>query len=658
MIWKWGINMNRPSNMQVYKDMDLKLGIKSSLPKAKSTLSLLIFLWLSSDRNADLKYSVQDSSQIRMSEVCKNNLEAFIQSVDNRTNFDTVMEKVEKNCLFQSQLESLIVAFELVWKLAKIRFTDKGKANSAERTGNARFEKMITFTSNMDLIDIIVSSSDNYLKILLIWLLEKEVDASLEIYENKLVKALTCMAEDTICKLKDGEDDIIFNPLSIYDALDSYDAQVDVRGDAEAKGALRVLKGALNEGLNAYLKYYGGKVSVGTEETFLDMKEYAKRVKAYHSLQYIKLNSDSVEVETEETKEIFQNDFANNRIIFGAPGTGKSHRLESDSKYFRDNMERVTFHPNYSYAQFVGTYKPIQGEQATDIKYEYVPGPFMRTYINALNKPEEKFLLLIEEINRANAAAVFGDVFQLLDRKNGVSEYPIAASEDIKKYLLDNLGCLKDKNINELSDEEKKKYLEMRIPANMYIWATMNSADQGVFPMDTAFKRRWEFEYISVNEPEQVAEIEKYVIPMCVNTEHGYYVNWNVLRTRINDILIDNCKINEDKLLGPFFISINMLDDIKLNKDEKDRVLAIDEASRSDEDNNILVETHKKEISFMKAFENKVIMYLFEDVMKMRAEKIFVRYAQDKGKMIFSEICKTFEKDGEQIFGITDIDHI
>lgn len=347
-----------------------------------------------------------------------------------------------------------------------------------------------------------------------------------------------------------------------------------------------------------------------------------------------------------------------NRIIFGAPGTGKSHKLEDDSKQFGENMERVTFHPNYSYAQFVGTYKPIQGENPTDIKYEYVPGPFMRTYVNALNNPEKKFLLLIEEINRANVAAVFGDVFQLLDRKNGVSEYPIATSEDIKKHLLKKLDCLKNQDINELSDEEKKMYIEMKIPENMYIWATMNSADQGVFPMDTAFKRRWEFEYISVNEPEQVAKIEKYVIPMCANTEQGYYVNWNDLRTRINSILIDNCKVNEDKLLGPFFISKNMLDDIKADKDEKDRILATDEETRSDEDNNILVEVHKKEISYMKAFESKVIMYLFEDVMKMRAEKIFIDYAQKKGKMIFSEICKAFEEDGEHIFGIADIGHL
>ena len=157
--------MNRPQNMQIYKDMDLKLGIKSSSPKAKSTLALLILMWLSSDRSADLKYSIQESSTIRISEVCKENLKEFIHSVDNSMDFEDILEKIEKNCLFQSQLESLIVALELVWKLAKIRFADSAKANSAERTGNARFEKILTFTSNMDLVDVIVSSNDNYSKI-------------------------------------------------------------------------------------------------------------------------------------------------------------------------------------------------------------------------------------------------------------------------------------------------------------------------------------------------------------------------------------------------------------------------------------------------------------------------------------------------------------
>ena len=164
----------------------------------------------------------------------------------------------------------------------------------------------------------------------------------------------------------------------------------------------------------------------------------------------------------------------------------------------------------------------------------------------------------------------------------------------------------------------------MRIPNNMFIWATMNSADQGVFPMDTAFKRRWEFEYIGVDDGAK--EVEKYIIPIG-NKEHRKYVKWNDLRERINDILVsDECKVNEDKLLGPFFISKNMLESACENEER-----------------------------FIKAFESKVIMYLFEDAVKMRPKNIFKKH---EGKMTFSAICKTFEEKGEELFGISDIESV
>lgn len=349
-----------------------------------------------------------------------------------------------------------------------------------------------------------------------------------------------------------------------------------------------------------------------------------------------------------------------NRIIFGAPGTGKSFKLEEDSKKFGKNVERVTFHPNYSYSQFVGTYKPVQGVKKTDICYEYMPGPFMRVYLKAMNNPNLKYLLLIEEINRANVAAVFGEIFQLLDRKCGISEYPIATSEDIKKYLFENLKCCEGKAWKGLSEDEMRKCLTMSIPDNMYIWATMNSADQGVFPMDTAFKRRWEFEYLSVNDNEQVAAIKDYVIPMCFkDNKADHYIGWDSLRIRINNILTsEKCKVNEDKLLGPFFISKNMLDEIKNNKEQIDELEAKDEASRTEKDNEALKDMHQKENSYIKAFESKVIMYLFEDVMKMRPENIFIGHQKKNGKMIFSEICKAFEQDGEGIFGTENLENI
>lgn len=291
--------------------------------------------------------------------------------------------------------------------------------------------------------------------------------------------------------------------------------------------------------------------------------------------------------------------FSRNRIVFGAPGTGKSFQLNEDAKFFGTNFERVTFHPNYSYAQFVGTYKPIQdSSDEKQITYQYVPGPFMRIYAAAKQNPNNNYLLLIEEINRANVSAVFGDVFQLLDRNSdGESEYKVAASEDIKKYLAKK-GIYED---------------ELSIPSNMYIWATMNSADQGVFPMDTAFKRRWEFEYIGIDDNED--KVTDYEIPINSNKK----VNWNELRKAINTRLIE-MSINEDKLLGPFFLSKTVLENASDNPEK-----------------------------FVKLFKSKVIMYLFEDAAKMKVKQLF---KIDNNKYIFSEICKQFDEKGLDVFQI------
>lgn len=154
--------------------------------------------------------------------------------------------------------------------------------------------------------------------------------------------------------------------------------------------------------------------------------------------------------------------YSRNRIVFGAPGTGKSFALKHDTEEFlkgtSGTMERVTFHPDYTYSQFVGTYKPVS--DAGTIKYEFVPGPFMRVFVDAvksgMTKKPQPHVLVIEEINRAKVAAVFGDVFQLLDRDDdGVSEYDIQTSEDIRKYLAKEIGG------------KPSNYARIRIPNNM-----------------------------------------------------------------------------------------------------------------------------------------------------------------------------------------------
>ncbi|GAA0089495.1 AAA family ATPase [Clostridium perfringens] len=306
-----------------------------------------------------------------------------------------------------------------------------------------------------------------------------------------------------------------------------------------------------------------------------------------------------------------------NRIIFGAPGTGKSNKLENEKGVFGNNFERVTFHPNYSYSQFVGTYKPVpkkviakNGIETETITYEYVPGPFMRSLVKAIRSIKSEnptpYLLLIEEINRANVAAVFGDVFQLLDRKNGISEYAIETSEDMRSYLVKELG-------GDLKDYEK-----IRIPENLYIWATMNSADQGVFPMDTAFKRRWEFEYIGINE--NSSSMENVMVKL---GDDNHDVNWNNLRKAINNKLSIDCKVNEDKLIGPYFLSND--------------IIKVSEGSNFVEDND----------KFKKAFKSKVIMYLFEDAVKQRKQDLFVGCDCSR----YSLICEAFDAIGEGIFG-------
>lgn len=314
----------------------------------------------------------------------------------------------------------------------------------------------------------------------------------------------------------------------------------------------------------------------------------------------------------------YQSSFDRNRILFGAPGTGKSYTINKEAKELigennEDDYERVTFHPDYAYAHFVGTYKPIPSKdiQGNDtITYAYVPGPFMRVYVKALknsrNANARPFLLIIEEINRANVAAVFGDIFQLLDRGDDeVSEYPIQASEDIKAYLARELGG------------KPENYTKIRIPDNMFIWATMNSADQGVFPMDTAFKRRWDFTYLGIDDSDEKIR-GKYVY---LADDKSQKVEWNKLRKAINRFLAKE-KINEDKQLGPYFISRSIV--VPSAGDEIDRE------------------------RFIRVFKNKVIMYLFEDAARQKRAKLFEGCFQNSTR--YSEICREFDMKGIGIF--------
>lgn len=319
---------------------------------------------------------------------------------------------------------------------------------------------------------------------------------------------------------------------------------------------------------------------------------------------------------------------SHNLIYFGAPGTGKSYQLNklAGDSFAKKNIRRVTFYPDYTYSQFVGCFKPYSEPGSKEISYEFVEGPFLKTYLEAIAHPYDNFVLLIEEINRANPAAVFGDVFQLLDRdKDGNSVYSVAAPKEMAGCIGKYLKTFKEDA--DVRDAIERYYdpdmdfdvfreiacEELSLPSNMYIWATMNSADQGMFPMDTAFKRRWNFKYIDIDAEadkplEDGRRISEIKVPISVNDPDSRIV-WDKLRRKIN-ALMKGLGINEDKFLGPFFISPNDLND-----------------------------------RFGDVFKCKVLLYLCEDVGKLKRGRLF----RDETATYF-ELCKQFESDGVAIF--------
>ena len=371
----------------------------------------------------------------------------------------------------------------------------------------------------------------------------------------------------------------------------------------------------LNEEYGSYGNHLFGLLYSDVLDYYkIDIKELLKEINVSENYYFeiikgknLSKNLKNKIVSTNSIVSTKQLNFSCNRIVFGAPGTGKSHRLDSDLKDDEGNnffkyYERVTFHPSYSYTNFVGTYKPVKDEKGDgQITYEFVEGPFIRVLRQALSDKDNNYLLIVEEINRANVAAVFGDIFQLLDRdSDNCSTYEVAASEDLRKHL-----------INKGVPIEKTSVI--KIPSNMYIWATMNSADQGVQPLDTAFKRRWEFEYLNINNSEEKIDESMQNIKFPDTT-----MDWNLLRHLINNRISSCYNINEDKLLGPFFVK---------------------KGNQTDE-------------QFLKSFKSKVLMYLFEDVCKINPKPLFAGI--EKQKLFFSDVVESFDKKGLDIFNFSE----
>ena len=292
-------------------------------------------------------------------------------------------------------------------------------------------------------------------------------------------------------------------------------------------------------------------------------------------------------------------------ITYGAPGTGKSHGIEEIVGKYDDTI-RTTFHPDSDYSSFVGAYKPTMNT-SHQIEYAFRPQAFTNAYVQAWTKMAEADaqecvtpqFLVIEEINRGNCAQIFGDLFQLLDRDDGArySKYPIDADIDLASHMATEFGKLPADAQTRIPPEvcSGKK---LKLPPNLYIWATMNTSDQSLFPIDSAFKRRWDWKYIPIAKPDEPDWKDRKIVA------NGKEYDWWTFISIVNAHIAAVTK-SEDKQMGYFFVKA------------------------PDDTGHIMAES----------FANKVLFYLFNDVFKDwdLPMAIFGKGAQSKEKYAFKD---------------------
>ena len=484
-----------PDSYKERNEINLRHGIKSSLGEIKELFALVYALYLSDNKNSSIAYSKEvnaPNTQIEIQDALLAGVKnLFGVLVVNDANFKNA---INNNPLFKSQIESLQVTLELFWKLAKVTFINNPGENTRERTGGKRFNKKIDFSTNLILLDNVLSERDNSIsqelkELLYNWILKTpNYVPDVNLY-NKIQTTLTIFSEETQFKIrKDDNTELYFQQEGIYDELIKGNT-VNDRDNVEPVGPFRILKSFVKSGLHRFIKEDGNNgFSIKNPADLVELQNYDKAVETSLNLipkrtviyQTEEGNNQADDVENPQNLDNIPHQI----IFYGSPGTGKSREVERITNGY--NRTRTTFHPETDYHSFVGSYKPVM--DGINIKYEFVPQAFTKAYCNAWLNPEQPYFLIIEEINRGNCAQIFGDMFQCLDRdETGKSKYEIDCDKDLADYLkieFEGKDIVTDKII---------------LPNNLYILATMNTSDQSLFPMDSAFKRRWDWEFVPIN---------------------------------------------------------------------------------------------------------------------------------------------------------------
>jgi hypothetical protein len=560
-----------PNEINERAELDLRLGIKSSLANLNSLFALVYCLFRAYQTEVEFAEEYVKSNgktAIRLKDDVLNTLiqkfELDAEHIEDaeRENFK---EKVNQNPLLDAQIEPLQVSLQLFWKLAKVEFVNTKYPNSKERTGSHRYCKRLSFSTNCDVIYAFEDYVDNdeFNTFLYKSILKEDVQ-NYNTQRNLISKLLTIFSEETIFKIRDTNDEILFQQEGIYEQIVNGN-EVIAKDEKEDVGPFRILKSFVGGGLHHYLKKNGNNFSNRNSDKYSNysFQNYLSRVSTFLDLSpkrtviYVENEPEIVEF----SKTPIQN-LPHQKIYFGSPGTGKSYRINNEIAKGYEKFV-VTFHPDFDYFDFVGSYKPetIEENGEKKIVYAFVAQRFMEAYIRAWQTDEPVFLI-IEEINRGRCASIFGDVFQLLDRdENGFSEYFVSVSKELSEYLKSVLGL--DKNyierIEKLYFDKNNRDLEnpfsiLSLPNNLFIHATMNTSDQALFPMDSAFKRRWEWEYVPIDY-EKSAD---FVIDFGALGR----VEWKAFLENINQKIYDITQ-SEDKQIGTWFVKTNDLADGK-----------------------------------------------------------------------------------------------
>ena len=330
------------------------------------------------------------------------------------------------------------------------------------------------------------------------------------------------------------------------------------------------------------------------KQTDTEYSAYDKLLEKKDNHMLLTIDTDSEDLSVNKPNSNFTPNFTQT-IYYGVPGSGKSHKIDEQTKNIPDEQKiRVVFHPEYTNSDFVGQILPVVDGDA--VKYTFKPGSFTRILVAALKNPEKPYYLIIEEINRGNAAAIFGEIFQLLDRgSDGWSSYCIM-NDDINYEIR--------KTVPELNWTANTG---IRLPPNLSLFATMNTSDQNVFTLDNAFQRRWEMELVQ-NQCNDSSQMDAKI------TVNNQSITWKNFQTQINSIIGEKSNEGglssmEDKRLGCWFIKA------------EDGV--IDE----------------------KKFANKVLKYLWDDAFKFYHQEIFESDIKN-----FEELQKRFFEKGFDVF--------